>query len=110
MRLHMPNETHRVNLGVFGSRSVLTHCMAKHVRNKVSKMLKRLATSIAGTMSAEIERNAQRTVGQTALRIYLCIQADIIQHRHSYKYVWGTMIWIALLQPLSPARKTTALK
>ena len=76
MGLCMP-KTHLVSLGVFGSRSVLTHCMAKHVRNKVSKMLKRLATSMAGTMSAEIERNAQRTVGQTALRIYLWIQADI---------------------------------
>lgn len=70
-------KAHLVSLGVFGSRSVLTHCMAKHVRNKVSKMLKRLAMSMAGTMSAEIERNAHRTVGQTALRIYLCVQNDI---------------------------------
>ena len=91
MRLRMP-KTHRVSLGVFGRRSVLTHCMAKHVRNKVSKMLKRLATSAAGTMSAEIERNAQRTVGQTALRIYLSMQAEI----HSIIVSKSIIIWGAM--------------
>eukprot|EP01050_Picozoa_sp_SAG11_P024971 SAG11_NODE_5484_length_1548_cov_0.992409_2_plen_121_part_00 len=88
-------ESHLVNLGVFGSRSVLTHCMAKHVRNKVSKMLKRLAMSMAGTMSADIERNAPRAVGQTALRIYLCIQTDTLGIVRASKFRDDDMICFA---------------